>query len=336
MNIVNIEEKLTSKSIKDDYETVLKIFSDSRNHIITKMFPFFDNTTIFPYDKDLTDKLSLTDGKLDSADIIQALYLGNFYQFNLKILNLVSTSIDRLNDIIDISISGNLLRSGFEYYSMYYYSSAKIDIHLKKENWIEIFKILLKISFSKSSVLKNKIITTSVENYFNQIFNDVVKKDNEPIKVGETLQYLEKKIDWEIDDKNYNKLKSEFKKEYYSYLSQITHPVGIQSSIPDRITIWKIYEEKKINTLKDFFEKISIDSEKLLTFNSTDNKIYEYIKYFYKTLACLNFLLAVNSKFIRNFSKLKKLDKIQLQNINKTINDYVGYEVVLKKKYYVT
>ena len=48
MNIVNIEEKLTSKSIKDDYETVLKIFSDSRNHIITKMFPFFDNTTIFP------------------------------------------------------------------------------------------------------------------------------------------------------------------------------------------------------------------------------------------------------------------------------------------------
>ena len=60
MNIVNIEEKLTSKSIKDDYKTVLKIFSDSINHIITKMFP---------YDKDLTDKLSLTDGKLDSADI---------------------------------------------------------------------------------------------------------------------------------------------------------------------------------------------------------------------------------------------------------------------------
>ncbi len=336
MNIVNIEEKLTSKSIKDDYETVLKIFSDSRNRIITKMFPFFDNTTIFPYDKDLTDKLSLTDGKLDSADIIRALYLGNFYQFNLKILNLVGASTYHLEDNIDVNISGNLLRSGFEYYSMYYYSSAKIDIHLKKENWIEIFKILLKISFSKSSILKNKIITTSVEDYFNQIFNDVVKKDNEPIKVTETLQYLEKKIDWEIDGKNYNELKNEFKREYYSYLSQITHPVGIQSSIPDRITIWKIYEEKKINTLKDFFEKISIDSEKLLTFNSTDNKIYEYIKYFYKTLACLNFLLAVNSKFIRNFSKLKKLDKIQLQNINKTINDYVGYEVVLKKKYYVT
>ena len=35
------------------------------------------------------------------------------------------------------------------------------------------------------------------------------------------------------------------------------------------------------------------------------------------------------------FSKLKKLDKIQLQNINKTINDYVGYEVALKRKYYV-
>jgi hypothetical protein len=336
MNVVNIEEKLDSKRIKNEYEAVLKIFSDSRNHIITKMFPFFDNTTIFPYDKDLTDKLSLTDGKLDSADIIRALYLGNFYQFNLKILNLVGASTYHLEDNIDVNISGNLLRSGFEYYSMYYYSSAKIDIHLKKENWIEIFKILLKISFSKSSVLKNKIITTSVEDYFNQIFNDVVKKDNEPIKVTETLQYLEKKIDWEIDGKNYNELKNEFKREYYSYLSQITHPVGIQSSIPDRITIWKIYEEKKINTLKDFFEKISIDSEKLLTFNSTDNKIYEYIKYFYKTLACLNFLLAVNSKFIRNFSKLKKLDKIQLQNINKTINDYVGYEVVLKKKYYVT
>ena len=88
--------------------------------------------------------------------------------------------------------------------------------------------------------------------------------------------------------------------------------------------------------MKDFFEKISIDSEKLHRFNSTDNKIYEYINYFYKILECLNFLLVVNSKFIRNFSKLKKLDKIQLQNINKTINDYVGYEVVLKKKYYVT
>ena len=54
-----------------------------------------------------------------------------------------------------------------------------------------------------------------------------------------------------------NELKNEFKREYYSYLSQITHPVGIQSSIPDRITIRKIYEEKRINTLKDFFEKIS-------------------------------------------------------------------------------
>ena len=336
MNVVNIEEKLDSKRIKNEYEAVLKIFSDSRNHIITKMFPFFDNTTIFPYDKDLTDKLSLTDGKLDSADIIRALYLGNFYQFNLKILNLVGASTYHLEDNIDVNISGNLLRSGFEYYSMYYYSSAKIDIHLKKENWIEIFKILLKISFSKSSALKNKIITTSVEDYFNQIFNDVVKKDNEPIKVTETLQYLEKKIDWEIDGKNYNELKNEFKREYYSYLSQITHPVGIQSSIPGRITIRKIYEEKRINTLKDFFEKISIDSEKLHRFNSTDNKIYEYINYFYKILECLNFLLVVNSKFIRNFSKLKKLDKIQLQNINKTINDYVGYEVALKRKFYVT
>lgn len=38
------------------------------------MFPFFDNTTIFPYDEDLTDKLSLTDGKLNSADITRTLY----------------------------------------------------------------------------------------------------------------------------------------------------------------------------------------------------------------------------------------------------------------------
>ena len=42
----------------------------------------------------------------------------------------------------------------------------------------------------------------------------------EPIKVGETLQYLEKKIDWEIDDKNYNKLKSELKKDVELYRSK--------------------------------------------------------------------------------------------------------------------
>ena len=152
------------------------------------------------------------------------------------------------------------------------------------------------------------------------------------LKLPKHYNIQKKKIDWEIDDENYNELKNEFKREYYSYLSQITHPVGIQSSVPDRITIWKIYEEKKINTLKDFFEKISIDSEKLHRFNSTDNKIYEYVSYFNRILMCLNFLLVVNSKFIRNFSKLKKLDKIQLQNINRTINDHVGYEVVLKRK----
>ena len=38
----------------------------------------------------------------------------------------------------------------------------------------------------------------------------------------------------------------------------------------------------------------------------------------------------------KSHPKIKKLDKIQLQNINKTINDYVGYEVALKRKYYVT
>ena len=69
MNVVNIEEKLDSKRSKNEYEAVLESFFSIQNQITKVMFPEFIDNVIFPYDKDLTDKLSLTDGKLDSADI---------------------------------------------------------------------------------------------------------------------------------------------------------------------------------------------------------------------------------------------------------------------------
>ena len=74
MNVVNIEEKLDSKRIKNEYEAVLESFFSIQNQIIKVMFPESIDNVIFPYDKDLTDKLSLTDGKLDSADITRTLY----------------------------------------------------------------------------------------------------------------------------------------------------------------------------------------------------------------------------------------------------------------------
>ena len=74
MNVVNIEEKLDSKRIKNEYEAVLESFFSIQNQTIKVMFPEFIDNAIFPYDKDLTDKLSLTDGKLNSADITRTLY----------------------------------------------------------------------------------------------------------------------------------------------------------------------------------------------------------------------------------------------------------------------
>ena len=125
--------------------------------------------------------------------------------------------------------------------------------------------------------------------------------------------------------------KEEFKKEYYSYLSEITHPVGIQSKLPDFKSIKMNYSNKDVHNLEDFFNKITMSSSDK-SFNDIDYKLYEYLYYYSKILGCLNYIIVTNSRTLVLLKEIKNYIFKNEDVINRDLNNKIGQEILFKVK----
>ena len=232
-NIVDLKEYITSKNVQIIFENANTVFLENSDNVSKVLLPSNIQISDFPYDEDVYNKLK-EEKNIGIAESIYGLLLGFWFKSNNNILNLTHSSRDNLLDL-NTQTSGILLRSSFEYYSLLYYVLSKTIFHFENKDWENILKILLKASFGLNDLTRDKFYNSPSEIFFHDLGKTLFKKDIEPIQIGETLNYLNKKINWSHSDiPLVDKIeKEEFKREYYSYLSEITHPVGIQSKLPD-------------------------------------------------------------------------------------------------------
>ena len=184
-----------------------------------------------------------------------------------------------------------------------------------------------------NDLTRDKFYNSPPEIFFHDLGKTLFKKDIEPIQIGETLKHLNKKLNWSHPDMSLiDKIeKEEFKKEYYSYLSEITHPVGIQSKLPDFKSIKMNYSNKDVHNLEDFFNKITMSSNDK-SFNDIDYKIYEYLYYYSKILGCLNYIIVTNSRTLVLLKEIKNYIFKNEDVINRDLNNKIGHEILFKVK----
>ena len=330
-NIVNLNEHINSKNVRSIFENANVIFTANSSNITKKLLPNYIQFSDFPYDEDIYNELK-EKKSIGIAESIYGLLLGFWFRSNNNILNLANSSKDNLYGL-NTQVSAILLRSSFEYYSLLYYVISKIIFHFENKDWENILKILLKSSFGLNDLTRDKFYNSPPEIFFHDLGKTLFKKDIEPIQIGETLKHLNKKINWSHSDMPLiDKIeKEEFSKEYYSYLSEITHPVGIQSKLQDFESIKFNYSNKEVHNLEDFLNKITM-SFNAKSFNDIDYKLYEYLYYYSKILGCLNYIAVINS---RTLVLLKEIKNFIVKNkglINRDLNNSVGYEILFKVK----
>ena len=330
-NIVDLKEHITSKNIRNIFEDANTVFIANSDNISNVILPNYIQFSDFPYDEDIYNKLK-EKKNIGIAQSIYGLLLGFWFKSNNNILNLTNSSRDNLLDL-NTQTSGILLRSSFEYYSLLYYVISKIIFHFENKDWENILKILLKSSFGLNDLTRDKFYNSPPEIFFHDLGKTLFKKDIEPIQIGETLKHLNKKLNWSHPDMSLiDKIeKEEFKKEYYSYLSEITHPVGIQSKLPDFKSIKMNYSNKDVHNLEDFFNKITMSSSDK-SFNDIDYKLYEYLYYYSKILGCLNYIIVTNSRTLVLLKEIKNYIFKNEDVINRDLNNKIGHEILFKVK----
>jgi hypothetical protein len=330
-NIVDLKEHITSKNVRIIFEDANTVFLENSDNVSKVLLPSNIQISDFPYDEDVYNKLK-EEKNIGIAESIYGLLLGFWFKSNNNILNLTHSSRDNLLDL-NTQTSGILLRSSFEYYSLLYYVLSKTIFHFENKDWENILKILLKASFGLNDLTRDKFYTSPPEFFFHDLGKTLFKKDIEPIQIGETLNYLNKKINWShLDMPLIDKIeKEEFKREYYSYLSEITHPVGIQSKLPDFKSIKMNYSNKDVHNLEDFFNKITMSSNNK-SFNDIDYKLYEYLYYYSRILSCLNYIIVINSRTLVLLKEIKNYIFKNKDVINKYLNNKIGYEILFKVK----
>ena len=330
-NIVDLKEHITSKNVRIIFEYANTVFLENSDNVSKVLLPSNIQILDFPYDEDVYNKLK-EEKNIGIAESIYGLLLGFWFKSNNNILNLTHSSRYNLLDL-NTQTSGILLRSSFEYYSLFYYVISKTIFHFENKDWENILKILLKASFGLNDLTRDKFYTSPPEFFFHDLGKTLFKKDIEPIQIGETLNYLNKKINWShLDMPLIDKIeKEEFKREYYSYLSEITHPVGIQSKLPDFKSIKMNYSNKDVHNLEDFFNKITMSSNNK-SFNDIDYKLYEYLYYYSRILSCLNYIIVINSRTLILLKEIKNYIFKNKYVINKYLNNKIGYEILFKVK----
>ena len=330
-NIVDLKEHITSKNVRIIFEDANTVFLENSDNVSKVLLPSNIQISDFPYDEDVYNKLK-EEKNIGIAESIYGLLLGFWFKSNNNILNLTHSSRYNLLDL-NTQTSGILLRSSFEYYSLFYYVISKTIFHFENKDWENILKILLKASFGLNDLTRDKFYTSPPEFFFHDLGKTLFKKDIEPIQIGETLNYLNKKINWShLDMPLIDKIeKEEFKREYYSYLSEITHPVGIQSKLPDFKSIKMNYSNKDVHNLEDFFNKITMSSNNK-SFNDIDYKLYEYLYYYSRILSCLNYIIVINSRTLVLLKEIKNYIFKNKDVINKYLNNKIGYEILFKVK----
>ena len=330
-NIVDLKEYIASKNVKIIFENVNTVFLENSDNVSKVLLPSYIQFSDFPYDEDVYNKLK-EKKNIGIAESIYGLLLGFWFKSNNNILNLTHSSRYNLLDL-NTQTSGILLRSSFEYYSLFYYVISKTIFHFENKDWENILKILLKASFGLNDLTRDKFYNSPSEIFFHDLGKTLFKKDIEPIQIGETLNYLNKKINWSHSDiPLVDKIeKEEFKREYYSYLSEITHPVGIQSKLPDFKSIRMYYLNKDVHNLEDFFSKITMSSD-TKSFNDIDYKLYEYLYYYSRILSCLNYIFVTNSRTLVLLKEIKKYIFKNVDLINKDLNNKIGNEILFKVK----
>ena len=330
-NIVDLKEYITSKNVKFIFENANTVFLENSDNISKVLLPSYIQISDFPYDEDVYNKLK-EKKNIGLAESIYGLLLGFWFKSNNNILNLTHSSRDNLLDL-NTQASGILLRSSFEYYSLLYYVISKTIFHFENKDWENILKILLKASFGLNDLTRDKFYYSRPELFFHDLGKTLLKKDIEPIQIGETLNYLNKKINWSHSDMPLiDKIeKEEFKREYYSYLSEITHPVGIQSKLPDFKSVKMNYSNKDVHNLEDFFSKITMSSNNK-SFNDIDYKLYEYLYYYSRILSCLNYIIVTNSRTLVLLKEIKNYIFKNKDLINKDLNNKIGREILFSVK----
>jgi len=330
-NIVDLKEYITSKNVKFIFENANTVFLENSDNISKVLLPSYIQISDFPYDEDVYNKLK-EKKNIGLAESIYGLLLGFWFKSNNNILNLTHSSRDNLLDL-NTQASGILLRSSFEYYSLLYYVISKTIFHFENKDWENILKILLKASFGLNDLTRDKFYYSPPELFFHDLGKTLLKKDIEPIQIGETLNYLNKKINWSHSDMPLiDKIeKEEFKREYYSYLSEITHPVGIQSKLPDFKSVKMNYSNKDVHNLEDFFSKITMSSNNK-SFNDIDYKLYEYLYYYSRILSCLNYIIVTNSRTLVLLKEIKNYIFKNKDLINKDLNNKIGREILFSVK----
>jgi len=329
--LIDLSSYKNSRNIRNVFEEASSIFQENVKFISQEILPNYVKFQDFPYDEQIYNKLK-KNKHISIADCIYGLLLGFWFRSNHSIINLLDSSRRNIIDL-NVNVSAILLRSGFEYYSLLYYVISKVVFYFKNKDWDNLIKILLRSSFSLGNLTKDKFYNSPSEIFFQDLIKLNFKRDFEPIQAGVSLDNLNKKFDWthpdapEID----KIIKEEFSKDQYSYLSEITHPVGVQSKLPDEKLIKTFYRDKNIEDLEDFFDKILMDFNDK-SFNDIDYKLYEYIFNYSKILNCSNYLAVVN---FRTCVLIKEMNDYILKNqdlINNFFKKKIGKEILFKIK----
>lgn len=329
--LVDLSSYKNSRNIRNIFEDASSIFQESSKHIYQEMLPNYVKFLDFPYDEQIYNKLK-KNKYLSIADCIYGLLLGFWFRSNHSIINLLDSSRRNIIDL-NINVSAILLRSGFEYYSLLYYVISKIIFHFNNKDWNNIIKILLRSSFSLGNLTRDKFYNSPSEIFFQDLIISSFKKDFEPIQVGVLLDNLNKKFDWTHPDAPIiEKIKKyEFSKDQYAYLSEITHPVGVQSKLPDEKLIKTFYLDKNIDDLKDFFEKVLMDFNDK-SFNDIDYKLYEYMFNYSKILYCSNYLAVINFRTCVLVKEMNDYIEKNQDLINNFFKKKIGKEILFKIK----
>lgn len=308
----------------DSFITNMEIPNLERNLSVWNDYKFE-----FPY-------INFREGKkLGAFEIVSSQIIGLHLHFSIRSLREYEDILNHIKnfDFHDFAIS---LRKLIELSMMSFFVAHRLEKAIKSKE----IKTILSIVFRTAYATQDKIINPNdLTRFFSNKIENLGLKKNKKFHINDTFDYFwknETSIDIEIlDEKGKSiskdvemiggKNKSEEEKqnfqEFYNFLSEEVHPVGILSRLPYRENF---YDEDVNKGISEYFKDMKLDA---WTFGSSDKNYKVFWFSFYLFRNVFNY----QSSYIcqKLFQVHNEFNEFDVKDFDNTVKNLLGEKLEL-------
>ena len=274
--------------------------------------------------------------KLGAFEIVSSQIIGLHLNFTIRALREYEDLLNHINnfDFHDMAIS---LRRIIELDMMNFY----ITHRLEKAIIANDIKTILSIVFRTAYATKDKVLNPNdLTRFFTNKFEKLGLKKEKIFHINDAFDYywknstninvnlldssgkIIKEEIWELGGKGKSENHKKNFQEFYNFLSEEVHPVGILSRLPYRENF---YEEDIQKGVSDYFKNLKIEN---WNYGSSDKeyKIFWFSFYLFRNVSIIESSnLSRKLFYLHNYN----FNQLDVKNFDNTVKNLLGEKLIL-------